>query len=230
MTRYTDVYKMLAEYCQKELGLYKESGYDLKFAKVETLSDKKEEYNKHLEERRKNLTETEEWIKNIWSNYTSNGGKGYRFSQPLFYTVVFVRDGQFAGNQNGPSVWQVDGKALSMKQFFRQVKDLVYKTVNKEFQSASKRLDRMEVVVVSNQRATPSRLLLSSTGASSNVTQFAIGWLSNQYATANKEQKYQIYYPFCNSTSCRSYEDKYLIKRWDTWFLFEDKDTGDFKN
>lgn len=80
LARYTDVYKMLATYCQKELGLYKESGYDLKFAKVETLTDKKEEYNKHIEERRKNLTETEEWINNIYSNYTQNGGKGYRFS------------------------------------------------------------------------------------------------------------------------------------------------------
>jgi hypothetical protein len=37
------VYKALASYCQNELGLYKESGYDLKFAKVETLKDKKEE-------------------------------------------------------------------------------------------------------------------------------------------------------------------------------------------
>lgn len=51
LDRYRDVYVMLASYCQNELGLYKESGYDLKFAKVETLHDKKEEYNKHLEDR-----------------------------------------------------------------------------------------------------------------------------------------------------------------------------------
>ena len=60
---------MLARYAQDELKLYKDSGYDLKFAKVETLSSKKEEYNKHLEERRKNLTETEEWIKKLYSDY-----------------------------------------------------------------------------------------------------------------------------------------------------------------
>lgn len=40
LERYSDVYKMIASYCQKELGLYKKSGYDLKFAQVETLSDK----------------------------------------------------------------------------------------------------------------------------------------------------------------------------------------------
>lgn len=69
MARYTDVYKMIARYCQKELGLYKESGYDIKFAKVETLNSKKDEYTKHLEERRKNLTETEEWIKKLYADY-----------------------------------------------------------------------------------------------------------------------------------------------------------------
>lgn len=105
LARHTDVYKMLARYCQKELGLYKESGYDIKFAKVETLSSKKEEYSKHIEERRKNLTETEEWIKTLYSNYIQNGGRGQRFSQPLFYTVVFVRDGKFAGIKGGPSTW-----------------------------------------------------------------------------------------------------------------------------
>lgn len=65
---------MLAAYAQKELGLYKESGYDLKFAKVETLNDRKVENDHHLEERRKNLTETEEWARNLMSNYTSEGG------------------------------------------------------------------------------------------------------------------------------------------------------------
>jgi hypothetical protein len=38
---------MMAEYCQKELDLYKTSGYDIKFAKVETLTDKKVEIEKH---------------------------------------------------------------------------------------------------------------------------------------------------------------------------------------
>ena len=70
LDRYSDVYKALASYCQNELGLYKESGYDLKFAKVETLKDRKEEQTKHSEDRRKNLTETEEWAKNLYSNYT----------------------------------------------------------------------------------------------------------------------------------------------------------------
>lgn len=43
LERYNDVYRMIASYCQKELGLYKSTGYDLQFAKVETLSDKKSE-------------------------------------------------------------------------------------------------------------------------------------------------------------------------------------------
>lgn len=65
---------MLAAYTQKELGLYKDSGHDLKFAKVETLKDRKEENDHHLEERRKNLTETEEWARNLLSNYSTDGG------------------------------------------------------------------------------------------------------------------------------------------------------------
>lgn len=170
---------MLATYCQDVLGLYSKTGYDLKFAKVETLEENKVAYNKHIEARRKNLTETEEWIKGIYATYVAKGGKGQRFAQPLPYQVVFVRDGNFAGNANGPSIWSVDGQALSMNQLFRQVKELVYKTVQGEFQTASKRLTRLEVVVVSNTRMTPSKLLLSSTSSKSNVTQFAIGWLSN---------------------------------------------------
>ena len=62
---------MIASYCQTELGLYKESGYDLKFAKVETLKDRKDELEKHTEERRKNMTEVEEWAKGLSTNYTS---------------------------------------------------------------------------------------------------------------------------------------------------------------
>lgn len=110
---------MLGAYCQNELGLYKESGYDLAFAKVKTLKDKKDEFNKHVEERKKNLTEVEEWAHNLYTNYNSNGGKGYRFSQPLYYRAVIVRDGKFGGQRNGPTIWQKEGKSLSMKQFFR---------------------------------------------------------------------------------------------------------------
>lgn len=117
---------MIASYCQKEFDLYKTSGYDIKFAKVETLTDKKVEIEKHSEERRKNLTETEEWAANLLSNYTEAGGRGHRFSEALPYTIVFVRDGKFAGNKNGPTIWSAFNRALSMKQLFRQVKEVVY--------------------------------------------------------------------------------------------------------
>jgi hypothetical protein len=110
---------MMASYCQKELGLYKETGYDLAFAKVETLSSKREEIQKHQEERRKNLTETEEWAAHLLSNYSESGGKGHRFAEPLPYTIVFLRDGKFAGNKNGPTIWSSFNRALSMKQLFR---------------------------------------------------------------------------------------------------------------
>lgn len=99
-----------------------------------------------------------------------------------------------------------------MKQFLRQVKDLVNQTASRELQSTSENMGRFEFVVVSNMHNTPSQLLLSSALPSSNVTQFAVGWLSNQYGPSNKEQKYNIYYPFCTSASCRTVEDKSLMK------------------
>ena len=43
LDRFTDVYEMMAKYCQKKLELYKETGYDLEFAKVETLAKRKED-------------------------------------------------------------------------------------------------------------------------------------------------------------------------------------------
>jgi len=109
---------MLATYCQDELGLYKESGYDLAFAKVETLKERQVKFDSHKDQRKKNLTETEEWADKLYSNYVnSSGNKGYRFAQPLFYRIVYIRDGTFAGssNTNGPAIWSSEGQALSMK-------------------------------------------------------------------------------------------------------------------
>lgn len=221
---------MMASYCQKELGLYKETGYDLAFAKVETLSSKREEIQKHQEERRKNLTETEEWATHLLSNYSESGGKGHRFAEPLPYTIVFVRDGKFAGNKNGPTIWSSANRALSMKQLFRQVKELVYSTVNQELQSKSKRLERFEVIVVSNVHNAPPRLLLSSAGVASNTTELALGWLAQRNPGYFYQSKFDIFYPFCDSVGCRTNEDKHMFKKWETWFLFEDRNTGDFKN
>jgi len=61
------------------------------------------------------LTETEDWAANLLSNYTEAGGRGHRFSEALPYTIVFVRDGKFAGNKNGPTIWSTFNRALSMK-------------------------------------------------------------------------------------------------------------------
>ena len=106
---------MLAKYCQKKLDLYKETGYDLEFAKVETLAKRKDDLQKHLEDRKKNLTLVEEWADHKLSNYTDGGGKGHRFGEPLTYVIVFIRDGTFAGSKNGPTIWTEQGQALSMK-------------------------------------------------------------------------------------------------------------------
>jgi len=60
-----DVYQMVARYCQTELNLYKESGYDQKFAQVETLKERKQIQDEHLEERAKSLTEVTEWAESL---------------------------------------------------------------------------------------------------------------------------------------------------------------------
>jgi len=91
-------------------------------------------------------------------------------------------------------------------------------------------VDRFEVVVVANIHNAPPRLLLSSASPSSNVTQLVLGWLANKNPGYLHQSKFEIFYPFCESLNCRTYEDKHYMKQWDTWFLFEDKDTGDFKN
>ena len=97
-------------------------------------------------------------------------------------------------------------------------------------QSKSKRLDRFEVVVVSNIHNAPAKLLLSSTSPASNVTQLALGWLAKRNPGYFYQSKFDIFYPFCESSFCRTLEDKHYMKNWETWFLFEDKNTGDFKN
>lgn len=107
---------------------------------------------------------------------------------------------------------------------------MVDQTVDQELKSKSKRLERFEVVVVANLRNSPPRLLLSSASPSSNVTQLALGWLAQRNPAYFYQSKYDVFYPFCESDNCRTLEDKHYMKKWDTWFLFEDKNTGGFKN
>lgn len=97
-------------------------------------------------------------------------------------------------------------------------------------QSKSKRLERFEVVVVSNLPDSPPRLLLTSAGVNSNVTELALGWLAQRNPGYFYQSKFEIFYPFCDTANCRTIDDKHMMKKWETWFLFEDRDTGAFKN
>ena len=56
---------MLARYCQTKLNLYKDSGYDQKYAEVETLDERKKKQDGYLEERAKSLTEVTEWAESL---------------------------------------------------------------------------------------------------------------------------------------------------------------------
>ena len=138
--------------------------------------------------------------------------------------MVIIRN----GTSGSGTIYEGRGHSLSVKQFFRQVRDKVLQVVKQESSLTSSKNGRVDFVVMSYSN-TRQKLLLSSQAPDSNTTQLGVGWLTHNIPTRNKAQKYEIFYPFCNSTQCRSETDLVQMETWRTWFLFEDINTGKFR-